>query len=82
MQEMEKRNNFPTPFPDLNAVLRELFERVQAVLRINIVGAYLQGSFAVGAPGGTRTHGHQIRSQVLYPLSYGRITGMIIARCS
>src|SRR5579859_1144813 len=24
------------------------------------------------APGGTRTHGNQIRSQVLYPLSYGR----------
>jgi hypothetical protein len=25
------------------------------------------------APGGTRTHGLQIRSQLLYPLSYGRI---------
>jgi len=46
---MEKRNQrLPTPYPELNRVLRELVESVQAVLRTNFVGAYLQGSFAVG----------------------------------
>jgi hypothetical protein len=39
---------YPTPYPDLNAVLRELVENAQSVLRANFVGAYLQGSFAVG----------------------------------
>jgi len=38
----------PTPYSDLNEVLRELVESVQAVLMDNFLGAYLQGSFAVG----------------------------------
>ena len=38
----------PTPFADLNAVLAHLVEQVRAVLGDNFVGAYLQGSFAVG----------------------------------
>jgi predicted nucleotidyltransferase len=38
----------PTPYPDLNNVLRELVESVQAVLSDNFVAACLQGSFAVG----------------------------------
>ena len=39
---------FPTPYPELNRVLRDLVDSVQAVLSNNFVGAYLQGSFAVG----------------------------------
>jgi hypothetical protein len=38
----------PTPYGDLNVVLRELVTRVQNVLGENFIGAYLQGSFAVG----------------------------------
>jgi hypothetical protein len=38
----------PTPYADLNAVLRELVTRVRTVLGDNFIGAYLQGSFAVG----------------------------------
>ena len=38
----------PTQFPELNTLLQELTERTQAVLGDNFVGAYLQGSFAVG----------------------------------
>jgi hypothetical protein len=38
----------PTPYADLNAVLAHLVEGAQAVLGGNFVGAYLQGSFAVG----------------------------------
>jgi hypothetical protein len=37
-----------TAFPDLNEVLNELVEGVQAALGENLVGVYLQGSFAVG----------------------------------
>ena len=39
---------FPTPYPELNAVLRELVAGVQAVLGEAFVAACLQGSFAVG----------------------------------
>ncbi len=39
---------YPTPYPELNAVLRELVDSVQAVLSHNFVAACLQGSFAVG----------------------------------
>lgn len=48
--KMETRNRqiAPTPYADLNSVLRELVDSVQSVLRSNFVGAYLQGSFAVG----------------------------------
>jgi predicted nucleotidyltransferase len=46
---MEKRTKqLPTPYPELNRVLRDLVESVEAVLSTNFVGAYLQGSFAVG----------------------------------
>jgi predicted nucleotidyltransferase len=38
----------PTPYPDLNEVLHDLVGGVQAVLCDAFVGAYLQGSFAVG----------------------------------
>lgn len=40
--------NQPTPYSDLNAVLRELVSSVQRALGATFVGAYLQGSFAVG----------------------------------
>ncbi|MFL5295906.1 MAG: aminoglycoside adenylyltransferase domain-containing protein [Phenylobacterium sp.] len=38
----------PTPYGDLNAVLSHLLEGAQRALGDNFVGAYLQGSFAVG----------------------------------
>jgi len=38
----------PTGFPDLNELLRELTARAAAILGDNFLGAYLQGSFAVG----------------------------------
>ena len=38
----------PTPYPQLNAVLRKLVESAQAVLSNNFVAVCLQGSFAVG----------------------------------
>jgi hypothetical protein len=38
----------PTPFADLNAVLAHLVEGARGLLGDNFVGAYLQGSFAVG----------------------------------
>ena len=42
------RNHEPTPYGDLNAVLAELTGRATAILGADFVGAYLQGSFAVG----------------------------------
>ena len=38
----------PTPYRELNDVLRELVGSVQEILGETFVGAYLQGSFAVG----------------------------------
>lgn len=38
----------PTPYPELNSVLRELTAGVQRALADAFVAAYLQGSFAVG----------------------------------
>jgi hypothetical protein len=38
----------PTPYADLNAILRDFVTRVRDALRDNFVGAYLQGSFAIG----------------------------------
>jgi len=38
----------PTQFAELNDVLAELTERVTAILGDDLVGVYLQGSFAVG----------------------------------
>jgi aminoglycoside adenylyltransferase-like protein len=39
---------WPTQFPDLNSILGELTERARSILGDNFVGAYLQGSFAIG----------------------------------
>ena len=39
---------FPTPYPELNQVLVELVARMQPILAEAFVGAYLQGSFALG----------------------------------
>jgi hypothetical protein len=41
-------NGQPTPYADLNVVLCDLVTRVRNVLGDNFIGAYLQGSFAVG----------------------------------
>jgi len=41
-------NQQPTPYPELNLVLQELVTRIQAILGVDFVGAYLQGSFALG----------------------------------
>lgn len=38
----------PTPISELNAVLQELVTSVRAILGDTFIGAYLQGSFAVG----------------------------------
>ena len=38
----------PTPYRELNAVLLEMVKSQQVVLGDNLVGVYLQGSFAVG----------------------------------
>src|SRR5258708_38435162 len=38
----------PTPYAELNSVLEELVASVKAALGEAFVGAYLQGSFAVG----------------------------------
>jgi hypothetical protein len=39
----------PTVFPELNELLGELVARVEAILGATFVGAYLAGSFALGA---------------------------------
>lgn len=41
-------NKFPTPYTELNHVLHRLVEGIQEILGKNFIGAYLQGSFAVG----------------------------------
>lgn len=38
----------PTPYPDLNQVLGQLVRSIEAILARNFIGAYLQGSFALG----------------------------------
>src|SRR5713226_10779071 len=38
----------PTPYPELDSVLEELVASVRVALGHAFVGAYLQGSFAVG----------------------------------
>lgn len=45
---MPSRASEPTPFSELNQVLVELVERARQILGAHFVGAYLQGSFAVG----------------------------------
>ncbi len=42
-------NNHPTQFPELNKLLQDLTESVSKILGDNFVGAYLQGSAALGA---------------------------------
>ena len=37
-----------TPYPELDGLLDEIVGRARAVLGVGFVGAYLQGSFAVG----------------------------------
>jgi predicted nucleotidyltransferase len=44
-----KINNNPTQFPELNELLVELVEKTKNILGDNFVGAYLQGSAALGA---------------------------------
>lgn len=39
----------PTPHPEVNAILRELMERLRAVLGSQLAGAYLYGSLTRGA---------------------------------
>ena len=39
---------FPTPFSELNQVLSEFVSKLQVILERQLIGAYLQGSFAVG----------------------------------
>jgi len=39
---------YPTPYTGLNQVLRELVARIQDILEGDLIGAYLQGSFALG----------------------------------
>jgi len=39
----------PTVFPELNELLGELVARVESILGDNFIGAYLTGSFALGA---------------------------------
>jgi hypothetical protein len=43
---MEEKH--PTPYSDLNQVLGELVRSQQEILGDNFIGAYLQGSFAIG----------------------------------
>jgi hypothetical protein len=40
--------NAPTPYPELNEVLRDLVDNVRVALGDSFIGAYLQGSFAIG----------------------------------
>ena len=42
------KNNHPTPFPQVDAILLELTESVQAVLGQHLIGMYLEGSLANG----------------------------------
>jgi Domain of unknown function (DUF4111)/Nucleotidyltransferase domain len=44
----DNNTTLPTPYPELNTVLQDLVGSVQKVLNNNFVGAYLQGSFAIG----------------------------------
>lgn len=48
MNAAQSFNQIPTPYNDLNRVLQELANSINEVLREDLIGAYLQGSFAVG----------------------------------
>ncbi len=45
---VDRRDDEPTPYAELNTVLSYWLEGAQAALAENFVGAYLQGSFAIG----------------------------------
>jgi len=47
-ETMPLSGEFPTPYPALNAVLEDLVGGARSALAESFVGAYLQGSFAVG----------------------------------
>lgn len=47
-ETMPPSGEFPTPDPALNAVLEDLVRGARSALTESFVGAYLQGSFAVG----------------------------------
>lgn len=42
------RQRIPTPYADLNSVLQDLVDSIQTIVGSKFIGAYLQGSFAVG----------------------------------
>lgn len=48
MEDKMNSADFPTPYQDLNRVLSELVKSVRTILNTNFIGAYLQGSFAIG----------------------------------
>lgn len=48
MADMRPRSGDFTPYPELNAVLAHLLEGATSALSGNFIGAYLQGSFAIG----------------------------------
>jgi len=48
IEDKMNSTNFPTPYQDLNQVLSELVKSVRTILNNNFIGAYLQGSFAIG----------------------------------
>jgi hypothetical protein len=45
---VSNRNTYPTPYPDVNAILDRLLANVQATLTDRLVGMYLYGSLANG----------------------------------
>ncbi len=45
---LQESHMFPTPYQELNHVLAELVLRLQQILSNDFIGAYLQGSFAMG----------------------------------
>jgi predicted nucleotidyltransferase len=45
---MSERNSYPTPYPDVNAILDRLLARAQTILKERFVGMYLYGSLANG----------------------------------
>lgn len=49
MSSAHETTSPPTNYPELNQLLRELMARVESILGDNFTGAYLTGSFALGA---------------------------------
>jgi predicted nucleotidyltransferase len=47
-RNLKMKNPLHTPYPELNLVLQELVVGIQKILKENFIGAYLQGSFAIG----------------------------------